>query len=94
MRTKTTKSISKSKYASGVYVKKPTGGKKASLYLGRLWVCAARGDVDDVGDDEGACRPWGVVGRVEAWGRKGAPWLGAGRQEVEEEGEEEEGGTG
>lgn len=35
-----------------------TGEKKASLYLGRLWVCAAQGDVDDVGDDdEGACRP-------------------------------------
>lgn len=68
--------------------------KKASTYLGRLWVCAGPGDVDDVGDDEEACRPWGEVGREEALGRKGAPWQGAGRQEVAEEEEEEEGGTG
>lgn len=64
------------------------------MYLGRLWVCAERGDVDDEGDDEEACRPWGEVGREEAWGRKGAPWQGGGRLEVGEEGEEEEGGTG
>lgn len=62
------------------------------MYLGRLWVCAVLGDVDDVGDDEEACRPWGEVGRLEAWGRKGAPWLVGGRQEVEEEVEEEGGG--
>lgn len=74
--------------------KKVTGEKKACLYLGRLWVCAVRGDVDDVGGDEGACRPWGEVGRVEAWGRKVAPWCGGERQVAEEEGEEEEGGTG
>lgn len=64
------------------------------MYLGMLWVCAARGDEDDEGDDEGACHPWGEAGRAEASGRTGASWWGGGRQEVEEEGEEEEGGTG
>lgn len=62
--------------------------------LERLWVCAGLGDVDDEGDDEGACRPWGVVGREEAWGRKGAPWQGVERQEVEVVEEVEEGGIG
>lgn len=62
-------------------------------YLGRLWVCAGPGNVDGVGDDEGAC-PWDEVGTEEALGRKGAPWQGAGRQEVAEEGEEEEGVRG
>lgn len=47
-----------------------------------------------MGDDGGACRPWGEVGREEALGRKGAPWLEEGRQEVEEEEEVEEGVTG
>lgn len=28
-----------------------------ALYLGRPWVCAGQGDVDDVGDGEEACRP-------------------------------------
>lgn len=67
--------------------------KEASVYLGRLLVCAGRGSEDGVGDDDEAC-PWGEVGRGEAWGRKGAPWKQGGREEVEEEGEEEEGGTG
>lgn len=34
------------------------------------------------------------MGREEAWGRKGAPWLGGGRQEVEEEEAAAAGGTG
>lgn len=67
--------------------------KRASLYLGRLWVCVGQGGGDDAGDEEEACRPWGEVGRGEAWGRKGASWQVVRRQEVEEEGEEEEGGT-
>lgn len=58
------------------------------MYLGRLWVCAGRGDEDDAGDEE-ACHPWDEAG-TEAWGRKGAPWQGAGRQEVGEEAEGEE----
>lgn len=59
-----------------------------------LWVCAGQGDEDDEGGDVGACRPWDVVGRVEALGKKGAPWQGARRQVVAEEVVEEEGGTG
>ncbi len=76
------------------YVEKSAGENNTAPYLGRLWVCAAQGDVDDVGDDGGACCPWGEEGRVEAWGRKGVPWLEGGRQEVEEEEEVAEGGTG
>lgn len=67
---------------------------KRKLYLERLWVCAGWGDVDDAGDDEGACCPWGEVDKGDALGRKGAPWQGSGRQEVEEEEEEGEDGRG
>lgn len=48
----------------------------------------------DAGDDAGACHPLDEAGRAEAWDRKVAPWWGAERQEVEEEGEVEEGGIG
>lgn len=48
----------------------------------------------DVGDDAEACHPLDEAGRAEAWDRMVAPWWGAGRQEVEEEGEVEEGGIG
>lgn len=48
----------------------------------------------DAGDDEEACHPLGEAGRGEAWGRKGEPWRGAGRQEVGGEEVEEEGETG
>lgn len=50
--------------------------------------------MDDVGGGAVACHPLDEAGRAEAWGRKAAPWWGAGRQEVEEEEEAEEGGTG
>lgn len=64
-------------------------------YLERLWVCAVQGDVGDAGDDdEEACHPLAEAGRGEAWGRKGEPWRGAGRQEVGEEEVEEGGETG
>lgn len=46
---------------------------KSCLYLERLWVYAAQGDVDGVGDDEEACHPLGEEGTGEAWGRKGEP---------------------
>lgn len=68
--------------------------RKATTDLGRLWVCAEQGGVEDVGGDAGACRPLDEAGRAEAWGRKVAPWWGAERQEVEEVGEVEEGGLG
>lgn len=50
--------------------------------------------MDGVGDGAGACPPLAEAGRAEAWGRKVAPWWGAGRQVGEAEGEVEEGGTG
>ena len=52
---------------------------KTCLYLGKLVVYVEQGDVDDAGEDEGACHPWGGVGREEAWGRMGASWQGRGR---------------
>lgn len=67
---------------------------KNEAYLERLWVCAVQGDVGGAGDDEEACHPLGEEGRGEAWGRKGEPWRGAGRQGVEGEEGGEEGETG